>query len=76
MVVPAVGRVWLFCTQTLHGTAIYTYIDPSGTTPTDRQSYGSPMECLAYSGFRGSMALAPLHVLRGWHSREDWVRLR
>ena len=33
--------------QTLHGTAIYTYIDPSGTTPTDRQSYGSPMmECL------------------------------
>ena len=43
MVVPAVGRVWLFCTQTLHGTAIYTYIDPSGTTtPTDRPSYGSP----------------------------------
>ena len=26
--------------------AIYAYIDPQSTTPTDRQSYGSPMECL------------------------------
>ena len=29
--------------QTLHGTAIYAYIDPQSTTPIDRQSYyGSP----------------------------------
>ena len=26
--------------------SIYAYIDPPGTTPTDRQSYGSPMERL------------------------------
>ena len=25
------------------GLAYAPYIDPSGTTPTDRQSYGSPM---------------------------------
>ena len=31
-------------TQTLHGTAIYAApLNPPGTTPTDRQSYGSPM---------------------------------
>ena len=39
-------------TQTLHGTAIYAYIDPPGTTPTDRQSYGSPMERLGYRHVR------------------------
>ena len=30
--------------QTLHGTAIYAApLTPQTTTPTDRQSYGSPM---------------------------------
>ena len=32
--------------QTLHGTGIYAYIDPPGTTPGLIGIYGSPMECL------------------------------
>ena len=32
-----------YYTHTLHGTGLYAYIDPPGTTPIDRPSYGSPM---------------------------------
>ena len=51
---------------------IYAYIDPSGTTPTDRQSYTSPMERLGNSlrTYRTLLltVLVPLAALGSWIS--------
>ena len=40
------SEVRRYLSNTLHGTAIYAAPLTPQTTPTDRQSYGSPMECL------------------------------
>ena len=51
--------------QTLHGTAIYAHIDPSGTTQTDRQSSGSPISRVWVMGC-GGLLLEPQTTRKKW----------
>ena len=50
-VVSCLGIACIPHSQPLHVCHICRSVDPSWPTPTDRQSYGSPMECLGFPSF-------------------------
>ena len=64
----------IHCTQTPWDCHICLPIDPSWPTPTDRQSYGSPMECLGYIKGSGQSVARPRPCLAEDGHLEDGPR--
>ena len=67
---PHIYYIVLHYPDTTNGTAIYAYIDPFSTTPTNRQSYGSPMAVLLvvsglYDVYAPGRSNMERHVPRG-----------